>query len=281
MGHGSPHDRDSSAPVYAAVHRIRERRAFDEVRAAFWKEAPFLHDALGLVKADDVFVVPMFLADGYYVRQVVPRELGLDGALTRRGTRRIRYCPPIGVHARMPWLVLERARTTACLTPAERRNSALVVIGHGTERSPTSAETVHRVTALLRSDSEFECVTCGFLDEEPRIERVVDETRARDIVLVPFFLAEGYHTRVTIPSTLRLDGVRSERDGRTLWYTRPVGTMPEIAEIVIHLAQQAIERAKRGISTPRREIDLVRSRYQLAREHDARLRQQQEEEHRG
>jgi phage-related protein len=47
---------------------------------------------------------------------------------------------------------------------------------------------------------------------------------------------------------------------------------------VLHVFQK---KAKRGISTPRREIDLVRSRYQLAREHDARLRQQQEEEHRG
>ncbi|MGH7446345.1 MAG: CbiX/SirB N-terminal domain-containing protein, partial [Longimicrobiales bacterium] len=68
VGHGSAHDRYSSAPVYAHARRIRHRRLFDEVHVAFWKEPPFLCDALRLIDAADVFVVPMFLAEGYYTR---------------------------------------------------------------------------------------------------------------------------------------------------------------------------------------------------------------------
>lgn len=239
VGHGSAHDPESGAPVRAHARRIREERHFEEVEVAFWKEPPFLRDGLELVRAEDVFVVPMFLADGYYVRQVVPREIGLEGKLTRSGARRIRYCPPVGSHPRMPELVLRRARECALLTVAERRRAALVVIGHGTERSATSAGTVQRITARLRRASEFGTVDCGFLDQEPRIERVVGGMRTRHIVLVPFFLAEGHHTRVTVPEALRLKGRRTEAGGRTLWYAAPVGTLPEIADIVTRLARQA------------------------------------------
>jgi sirohydrochlorin cobaltochelatase len=223
--------------VYAHAGRIRHRGLFDEVHVAFWKEPPFLCDALRLIDADDVFVVPMFLAEGYYTRVVVPRELGLDGGLSRWGGRLIRYCPPVGAHQLMPRLVLRRARETARLTAAEQRDAALVIIGHGTERSPTSSDTVRRITARLRPGSGFATVACGFLDEEPRIGRMVEEVDAPHVVLVPFFLADGYHTRVTIPGTLGLDGERTRRGARTLWYARPIGTMPEVADVAVQLAR--------------------------------------------
>lgn len=47
---------------------------------------------------------------------------------------------------------------------------------------------------------------------------------------------------------------------------------------VLHVSQK---KSKPGIATPKREIDLVRSRYQLAREHDARLRARDREERDG
>jgi sirohydrochlorin cobaltochelatase len=242
-GHGSAHDRESSAPVYAHAARIRARLVFDEVHVAFWKEQPYLRDALRLITARDVYVVPMFLASGYYTRQVVPRELGLDAALSCRGAQLIRYCHPVGAHAHMPRLVLQRARQTARLTAAERRNAALVVVGHGTKRSATSAGTVLRVVARLRRTADFGTVTCGFLDEEPAIDRVIEELDHRNVVLTPFFLAEGYHTRTTIPGRLGLAGSRTTRGRRTFWYTLPIGTMPEVADIIVELADSADARS--------------------------------------
>jgi phage-related protein len=47
---------------------------------------------------------------------------------------------------------------------------------------------------------------------------------------------------------------------------------------VLHVFQK---KSKHGIATPKREIDLVKSRYQLAREHDARLRARNREERDG
>jgi sirohydrochlorin cobaltochelatase len=238
VGHGSSLNSESSAPVYAHATRISALNDCD-VRVAFWKEAPRLCDAWCTPRSEEVFVVPMFLAEGYYTREVVPRELGLAGPVTRRGTRVIRYCAPVGAHPRMSSLVLCRALQTARLSREERRRAALVVIGHGTERNATSSATVRRITRSLRRVCDFASVACGFLDQAPRIERVVAAVDAAHIVLVPFLLADGWHTRETIPDVLGLDGVRTERAGRVLWYTRPVGTMPEVAGIVLAQARAA------------------------------------------
>jgi phage-related protein len=47
---------------------------------------------------------------------------------------------------------------------------------------------------------------------------------------------------------------------------------------VLHVFQK---KSKHGIATPKRDIDLVKNRYQLAREHDARLRARDREERHG
>ena len=206
------------------------------MQEAFWKEEPFLRDALDRVESEEVFVVPLFLAEGYFTRQVVPRELGLDSRDRGGDFHRITYCPPVGVHARMGAMILKRAIETCGLSADERRRAALVIIGHGTDRSATSGDTVYRLTAELRASREFGFVDCGFLDEDPRIERVVDQVACEQIVLVPFFVSEGWHSRTTIPRDLELQGERTERAGKTIWYTPPVGTLPEVAEIVVELA---------------------------------------------
>lgn len=225
VGHGSSFNRDSSAPVYQHAARIRDQRIFDEVHVAFWKERPWIRNALSRIESDDVHVVPMFMAEGYFTREVVPRELG--------ASRSVHLCLPVGTHPRMAQLVLKRAASLR----AEQHETALVVIGHGTDRSTTSSETVYRVTRELRERSEFQSVACGFLDQAPRIEEVVSRSDAGNVVLVPFFIAEGYHTRETIPNVLSLDGERTERGGRVLWCTPAVGTMPEVAWAAVDLTR--------------------------------------------
>ncbi|MGQ0561578.1 MAG: CbiX/SirB N-terminal domain-containing protein [Gemmatimonadota bacterium] len=220
VGHGSSFGRDSSQPVYRHAARIREQRLYDEVHVAFWKERPWIRDALGRIDCDDVHVVPMFLAEGYFTRTVVPRELG--------SARAYHLHPPIGVHPRMAELVLERAAGTG----VNARRATLIVIGHGTERSATSSNSVLAITHHLRASSDFGDVRCGFIDQSPRIETVLADTEAAEIVLVPYFMADGWHVRETIPASLGLTGSRTEREGRAIWYTQAVGTLPEIAGLI-------------------------------------------------
>jgi sirohydrochlorin cobaltochelatase len=239
VGHGSALGPDAGAPIRAHGARIRDRQLFDEVHVAFVKEEPLLPGAVARCASAEVFVVPMFLAEGYYTRQVVPRALGLTGRTTRLGDQEVHYCPAVGTHPGMRHLVLQRARRVLDLAGVRAADSALVIIGHGTERDPASGETAYRLTERLAMGYGFSEVVCGFLDQEPGIRGVVDRLASRLAVLVPFFIAAGMHTRETIPQLLALSGPRTDRAGKVLWYTPPVGTLPAIARVAVDLARRA------------------------------------------
>ncbi|HYW06330.1 MAG TPA: CbiX/SirB N-terminal domain-containing protein [Longimicrobium sp.] len=246
IGHGSHLNAESSAPVYRHAAAIRRTGAFDEVRECFWKEEPGLREVFDLVEADEVYVVPLFISEGYFTAEVIPRELGLSGpapSVTHRDGKTIHYCGPVGTHPGMASMILRRAEESAGLTDEEARAAGLIIIGHGTERNSNSAEVIYRVAREADLAGVFGQVRTGFLDQPPEVGEVLDAMEAPRVVLVPFFVAEGWHTQETIPDDLGINrpAVSSvtELDGRTIFYAAPVGTFPEIAEIVMQRAREA------------------------------------------
>ena len=255
IGHGSHLNAESSAPVYAHAAAIRATSAFDEVRECFWKEEPSMREVFDLVESDDVYVVPLFISEGYFTEEVIPRELGLQGpapSVTRKAGRIIRYTKPVGTHPSMPRMILRRAEESAGLTPEQARQAGLVIIGHGTERNSNSAEVIYRVSRQADQAGAFGRVRTGFLDQEPEVGAVLEGMEERRIVLVPFFVAEGWHTQETIPDDLGINRPAvspvTELEGRTIFYAAPVGTFPEIAQIVLERAREAGARIPDGVA---------------------------------
>ena len=117
VAHGSTVNPDSSAPTLAHAAEIRRRKIFADVECAFWKEEPSLRDALFLFDPEsirEVYVVPNFISEGYFTQTVVPRELELNGRITKRSNGQIwRYCEPVGNHPLMTELLLKRASDVA------------------------------------------------------------------------------------------------------------------------------------------------------------------------
>jgi sirohydrochlorin cobaltochelatase len=255
IAHGSHLNADSSAPVYAHAAAIRRTGAFDEVRECFWKEEPSMREVFDLVEADEVYVVPLFISEGYFTEEVIPRELGLDGpppSVTRKLGKTIHYCGPVGTHPSMSRMILRRAEESAGLSDAQAREAGLVIIGHGTERNSNSAEVIYRVAREADEAGVFGHVRVGFLDQAPEVDAVLEEMVERRLVLVPFFVAEGWHTQETIPDDLGLNRPAvspvTELDGRTIFYAAPVGTFPEIAEIVLQRAREAGARVPEALT---------------------------------
>ncbi|HEX8831919.1 MAG TPA: CbiX/SirB N-terminal domain-containing protein, partial [Longimicrobium sp.] len=126
-----------------------------------------------------------------------------------------------------------------------------IIIGHGTERNSNSAEVIYHVTRQAEAAGVFGHVRTGFLDQEPAVGRVLGEMEARRLVLVPFFVAEGWHTQETIPDDLGINRPAvspvTVRDGRSIFYAAPVGTFPEVAEIVLQRAREAGAEIPAGI----------------------------------
>jgi sirohydrochlorin cobaltochelatase len=199
-----------------------------------------MRHVLDTVEADEVVVVPAFISEGYFTQQVIPRELGLSGPVTRKGEKLVRYAEPLGTYEGMPRVILERAEDLLRGKEVPEGPRALVLLGHGTDLNKSSGGVVYENARRIRETGEYDLVEVGFLDQDPEIGEVVERVEAASVVLIPAFIAEGWHTRETIPEDLELTGEVTVRpSGKTIFYGAPVGTHPSMAGLIFARALEA------------------------------------------
>jgi sirohydrochlorin cobaltochelatase len=213
VAHGSTVNPDSSAPTLAHAAEIRRRKIFADVGCAFWKEEPSLRDALFLFDPEsirEVCVVPNFISEGYFTQTVVPRELELNGLITKRSNDQIwKYCEPVGNHPLMTELLLKRAQEVAPgIDPAE---TSLLIVAHGTDLNENSAVAAKREAEKIRSLRKFAEVLNVYMEEQPLVSDWRKLTKTRNVVVVPFFISDGLHSYEDIPVLLGIPSCHPER----------------------------------------------------------------------
>jgi sirohydrochlorin cobaltochelatase len=192
-------------------------------------------------------VVPNFISEGYFTRTVIPRELELHGPLTQGGARTIKYCEPVGNHARMTELLLHRATEVAPGVPPEK--TSLLIVGHGTDLNDNSAAAAKREVARIRERGRYAEVLNAYMEEEPLISKWDEYASQPNVVVVPFFISDGLHSYEDIPVLLGIAGESPgaasaggrgvfQRNpytlrGRTLYYASAIGTEPLFAEVIL------------------------------------------------
>jgi len=257
VGHGSTVNRDSSAPTWAHTAEIRHRGIFQEVRCAFWKEEPSLRDALFLFDpnaVNEVRVVPNFISEGYFTQTVIPRELELNGEATRRQNGQVwHYCPPVGNHSQMTELLLKRA--TEIAPGVDPSQTTLLVVAHGTDLNENSAAAAKREVEKLRQLNRYAAVQNVYMEEPPLVADWAALSHTPNVIVVPFFIADGLHSYQDIPQLLGIvgpdqssEGIRRDAGevfrrnpyrlhGRSLFYAPSIGTDSRIADIIIAQAR--------------------------------------------
>ena len=245
VGHGSTTNPDSSEPNQLLADEIRSRGIFDEVHCCFWKEEPSMREILHSISAPDVFVVPNFISEGYFTQTVIPRELELEGAITRRNGKTIRYCEPVGNHPSMTSVLLKRASETAPGIPP--KECSLLIVGHGTNLNDNSAKAAKTQVSLLSAMGLYTEVLPAYMEETPLISDWAAMTTKNNVVVIPFFISDGLHSYQDIPVLL---GIREEVGpaasqsqvfqsnphhlrGKNLYYGSAIGTDPMMADVIL------------------------------------------------
>jgi len=243
VGHGSTVNPDSSAPTWTHAREIQRRKTFAEVQCAFWKEEPSLRDARFFFADEtirEVFVVPNFISEGYFTQTVIPRELELDGPITtRKNGQAWIYCEPVGNNPLVTELLLARAHEIA--PNAEPTETALLIVAHGTELNDNSAIAAKREAERIRARGEFATVANAYMEEPPLIAEWDQLTNAQNVIVVPFFIADGLHSYEDIPKLLDIEctGMDIFRKnphrirGRSLYYGKAIGTDPRFADVIV------------------------------------------------
>jgi len=265
IGHGSTKNEESSAPVFQHARELRRRQIFAQVVEGFWKVEPRIADALRGVVARRVFIVPLFISEGYFTEEAIPLELGFrannQAAFARvqqRAEQTLYYCAPVGTHESMTGVLLARARDVVARHPfpqaPKTAEIALFVAGHGTGQNENSRKAIERQVELIRHRNEYAEAHSVFIEEEPRIGDCYGLAQARNIVMVPFFISDGMHSVEDIPVLLgepermvreRLRNGQptwrnpTERNGKRVWYSNSVGTDPQVAEVILERVKEA------------------------------------------
>jgi len=269
VGHGSTVNADSSAPTYQHADELRRREIFAQVVECCWKLEPGIAGVLRGVFAPRVFVVPLFISEGYFTEQVVPRELGLCATgqtdfprAQQRGAQTLHYCGPVGTHESMTGVLLARAREIVAQHPFPRppatAETALFIAGHGTGNNENSRKAIERQVALIRALNQYAEVHSVFMEEDPRVGACYTLAKAKNIVMVPFFISDGLHSYEDIPVMLgepkrvvrdRLESGQptwrnpTEKHGKRVWYSASIGSEPRLADVILERVREAAARA--------------------------------------
>jgi sirohydrochlorin cobaltochelatase len=261
LGHGTEQNADSAAPVYQHAAELRRRKIFAEVREAFWKQEPSIQSVLAELSAARVFIVPLFISEGYFASEVIPRELGfLPGQSTLNSQLSTWiYCQPVGSHDSMTGVILSRAREIVDKFPFPRAprpaEITLFIAGHGTEKNENSRQPVDRQVELIRLLNLYGGVHAIFLEESPRLHECYRLALTKNLVVVPFFISDGLHTQEDIPVWLgearaavqeRLAAGQptwrnpTEKNGKLVWYTPALGSEPHLADVILERVREVV-----------------------------------------
>jgi len=268
IGHGSTLNAESAGPTHLHAEALRKRGTFAEVAVCFWKEQPVISAGLRQLDARRVFIVPLFISDGYFTEQVIPRELGFRGngagdwsRTLRQGGRSIHYCGPVGTHSSMTEVILARAAEVVKAHPdlAEAKSPlspecSLFIAGHGTGNNENSRKAIEAQVQLIAARNQYHDVHAIFMEEEPRIESVYTLGGTDNVVIVPFFIADGLHSYEDIPMMLGVPEVevrarlaRGEPTwrnptcyrGKRVWYSRSIGDEPHLPDVILERVREA------------------------------------------
>ncbi len=271
VGHGSTLNGDSGAPTYQHADELRRRGIFGQVLEAFWKQEPMIGGVLRGVFTPRVFIVPLFISEGYFTEQVIPRELGFCGnnepgfaRVQRRGGQTLYYCGPVGTHESMTNVLLARAKETLDKFPFPRApktsETALFIAGHGTGNNENSRKAIEHQVELIGKMGIYAEVHAAFMEESPRIGDCYTIARSRNIVMVPFFISDGLHSFEDIPVMLGESGGvvqkrlkagqptwrnPTEKKGKLVWYTRSIGSEPHLPDVIL---ERVVEMAGKPVS---------------------------------
>ena len=259
--HGSTED---DRPWKAGEHladQLRMLELYQEIKTGYHKHEPFLRDAIRSAKGNPILILPMLMSSGYFAETVFPTSLGLPTspirsfpAIFQMAHKKVIYGEPLGLHSSMLDLVKKSAKWVLRESPfpfePALSDTHIALVGHGTPRHSDSRASVDRLIDKLKDQPET-CMDAKafFIEEAPIIRKILDwKTSTKNVVVVPFMIADGPHVSQDIPIELgqsKAEIMRSlekgkptwknptERGEKRIWISQPVGMTPGILDAVV------------------------------------------------
>lgn len=172
---------------------------------------------LALPKQKKIFIFPLFMSDGWFVSQELPRRVN---AL---GYRALRLLSPLGLEPSLPSLCTRRAREAALAMGIDERSTTVLLAAHGSPNDPGPELAAQAIQQAIIDMSNFLDVKLAFIDQSPKIQDVV--RGIGPVICLPLFACRAGHVRKDLPKMLATGGFRGS-------LLAPIGEDPLIANII-------------------------------------------------
>ncbi|MDH5489344.1 MAG: hypothetical protein OEX17_05375 [Rhodospirillaceae bacterium] len=124
---------------------------------------------------------------------------------------------------------------------------AVVLAAHGSPASTGVETPTIRLQKNLSQADIFSTVSCGFLEQEPKISDVLKNVTESEVYVVPVMACKGYIANTKLPRALNLTGDLTERlssGGRQrIHLTDPLGTNDDLPIFASRMLCEAMEKA--------------------------------------
>lgn len=197
--HGDRAGERPNATLLGHCVALAELGVFGSVHAGFLKAEPDIEQAIAHARgwgAARLVVVPIFMADGYFVRRILePRVRAAAGSANYR------ILAPLGLDPRLADLMCHEAEACALAHDLDPRACRLLIVGHGSEIGPASARATRRAGAVIAKLGRFAVVATAFL-EEPEFLADALKSSPQPTIVSGFFSGDGLHAGEDVPTAI-------------------------------------------------------------------------------
>lgn len=222
VAHGQPSEPDPpEAHLIELARNVAEHLPGWRVRGATMAKPGALETATKDL-GPGALVYPFFMADGWFTQTALPQRL--TGCAYNMLT-------PFGLNKGLPDLAAQWLREQTTRRGWTEAQTRVVLAAHGSGRSDRPARAAWKFADALTSQSEFDQITCGFVEQEPKLA-IAAHDLGDQVLCLPYFAVAGDHVRDDIPNAMAEAGFR----GAVL----PVlGDHPGVPALIAATAQEA------------------------------------------
>ena len=229
VSHGSGLSETAQDAAIDHAAELRRRDRYDHVGLCFLS----LTDKAPMLPSGAVYLVPLFMSGGYFVKTRIPELFGLEQGQRQEAQRQVFQCEALGTDPALADVVSAMVGEVVAAANCNRGEIHLLLVAHGSSKSPASREAARMQQRTLMARQEFADVSVAFLSEPPFLESWLREQpdTGAPLVIVGLFSADGPHAAIDVPEILHI--WQKETGGRRfVCYLGAVGPRPEIADLI-------------------------------------------------
>jgi sirohydrochlorin ferrochelatase len=174
------------------ARRMRQAGRYREVAVGYLSCSPSIEEAAAHMASGTIILYPLFMSNGYYVSEAIPKRLGLSNDGVDPLGRRVIIHEPLGLHPELPQLLHSAAVDAAAGKAVSPKSATLLLVAHGSAHAPHSATAAQRIRDWMAGRGVFAAVELAFLEEEPLFVPLLRNC-PRPTFVLGLFAGEGMH----------------------------------------------------------------------------------------